>query len=248
MERATVRQCAVLLGGLGTRLGGLTATTPTPILPCGGRPFLAWVMREFIRFGVEEFLLLTGPLSARVRQSIADIATSLPRPVAIEVSEEGVRAGTGGALFHARGRLDERFLLCNGDTLFDCNLADLLAAAAADPSEVIGRLMLHHLPDACRYGVVELAGDAVVAFRERQASGPAGGIINAGIYLFDRRLLDQVAPACSLERDVLPALAERGALRGTVAPGVFIDIGVPADLARARCELPNRLRRPAEYR
>src|SRR6185437_14941147 len=63
MRSAVVRQCAVLVGGLGTRLGALTATTPKPILPCGDRPFLAWLMREMLRFGVEEFLLLTGHLS-----------------------------------------------------------------------------------------------------------------------------------------------------------------------------------------
>ena len=71
---ATVRQCAVLVGGLGTRLGALTADTPKPLLPCGDRPFLAWLLREFIRFGVEEFVLLTGHLSDRLRDSLAGIA------------------------------------------------------------------------------------------------------------------------------------------------------------------------------
>ncbi len=42
---ATVTQCAVLVGGLGTRLGALTASTPKPILPCGGRPFLFLLLR-----------------------------------------------------------------------------------------------------------------------------------------------------------------------------------------------------------
>jgi D-glycero-D-manno-heptose 1,7-bisphosphate phosphatase len=168
--------------------------------------------------------------------------------VAIEISVEPAPAGTGGALCAARDRLDERFLLCNGNSLFDCNIAGLLAAAAADPDEVVGRIMLKHLPDASRSGVVETAGEVVRAFRERpDAAGPVPGTINAGIYVFDRRVLDLVAPVCSLERDVLPALAARGALRGTVASGAFIDIGVPADLARARLELPRRLHRPALF-
>ena len=45
---ATVSQCAVLVGGLGTRLGTLTAATPKPLLPCGDRPFLAWLLRDFV--------------------------------------------------------------------------------------------------------------------------------------------------------------------------------------------------------
>jgi len=243
---ATVRQCAILAGGLGTRLGALAAETPKPVLPIGDRPFLAWLMQEVSRFGIEEILLLTGHLSDRVEASVRAIAAELPRPLRIEFAQEPTRAGTGGALFHARDRLDERFLLCNGDSLFDCNLAELLAAAAADPAEVIGRMVLRRLADASRYGVVELDGDRVTAFRERPPPG-AAGVINAGIYLFDRRILGAVTAVCSLERDVMPRLARRGVLRGTVADGYFIDIGIPADFSRAQAELPKVLSRPALF-
>ena len=72
-RNATVTQCAVLVGGLGTRLGALTATTPKPILPCGDRPFLGWLLRECVRYGVTDFLLLTGHLSAEVERAAAEI-------------------------------------------------------------------------------------------------------------------------------------------------------------------------------
>jgi D-glycero-D-manno-heptose 1,7-bisphosphate phosphatase len=242
----TVRQCAILAGGLGTRLGVLAAETPKSVLPVGDRPFLAWLMQEVSRFGVEEILLLTGHLSDRIEASVRAIAADLPRPLRIEFAQEPTRAGTGGALFHARDRLDERFLMCNGDSLFDCNFADLLAAAANDPPEVIGRMVLRRLADASRYGVVELDGDRVTAFRERPPPG-AAGMINAGIYLFDRRILSTITAVCSLERDVMPRLARQGALRGTVADGYFIDIGIPEDFSRAQVELPNVLRRPALF-
>lgn len=243
---ATVRQCAVLVGGLGTRLGALVADTPKPLLEVGDRPFLAWLLGELVRFGVEEIVLLTGHLSQRVEQALEGLAAWLPRPARIVISREPVRAGTGGALYHARHLLDERFLLCNGDSLLDFNLAALLAAASADPTEVVGRIVVRRLEDASRYGAVETAGDRITAFRERPAvEGPAPGLINGGIYLFDRRVLEDVTEVCSLERDVLPVLAARGALRATPAAGYFIDIGIPADLARAQHELPARLARPA---
>ena len=157
--KTTVTQCAVLVGGLGTRLGALTATTPKPILPCGGRPFLFWLLREFMRFGVTDFLLLTGHLSVEIERAAADIQASLPRPANITLSEEPVRAGTGGAVFHARNELQDRFLLCNGNSLFDCNFSRLLADAATDGPEVTGRIVLRHLDDASRYGVVETERD-----------------------------------------------------------------------------------------
>jgi D-glycero-D-manno-heptose 1,7-bisphosphate phosphatase len=241
---ATIRQCAVLVGGLGTRLGPLAATVPKPLLPVGDRPFLAWLLQECFRFGVRDVVLLAGHLSERIDAAVTDLAAKLPGPMTVAVSAEPSPAGTGGALLHARDRLEERFLLLNGDSLFDANLSDLLAAAADDPADVVARLALRALPDASRYGVAELDGERVVAFRERPPAG-APGIINAGVYAMQRNVLDDIGENSSLERDVLPRLAARGALRGSALAGWFIDIGVPEDLARARVELPRRLRRPA---
>jgi D-glycero-D-manno-heptose 1,7-bisphosphate phosphatase len=254
INNATVEQCAVLVGGLGTRLGSLTANTPKPLLPCGDRPFLAWLLRELVRFGVTEFVLLTGHLSDQVVAAAVAIEAALPRPARITISQEPFRAGTGGAVFHARDRLHERFLLCNGDSLLDCNMANLLSAAAADDTSVAGRMLLRALPDASRFGVVDLEGNRVTGFRERPtaASGGTGqagvpGVINAGIYVFHRRLLDALSPNCSLEADIMPRLAAAGALRGTVADGYFRDIGVPEDFARAQTEIPALLHRRALF-
>ena len=247
MNAVTIRQCAVLVGGLGTRLGALTADTPKPILPCGDRPFLAWLLRECARFGVEDFLLLTGHLSDRVAEAVETIRPTLPGRPNITLSREPIRAGTGGALAHARDLLDDRFLLLNGDTLFDFNLSNLLSDAADDGPDAVGRMVLRHLDDVSRFGVVACDGDRVTAFRERPAAGTSGGTINAGVYLFRRDLLEHLRPVCSLERDALPRLAEHGMLRATKGVGYFRDIGVPQDFAAAQTEVPHLLHRRALF-
>ena len=249
MPTATLRQAAILVGGLGTRLGALTSDTPKPLLPVGGRPFLAWLLRELSRFGVEEAVLLTGHLAGRVRAAADDLDAWLPKPMRIVLSEEPSQAGTGGALWHARGLLDERFLLCNGDSLLDANLAHLLAAWSQDGAQgrdCAGRMLLRPVADASRYGVVETAGDLVASFRERPDRA-GRGLINAGIYALDRAVLDALGERCSLERDALPRLAAEGRLRCTVSDGYFIDIGIPESLAQADRELAERLRRPALF-
>ena len=243
----SVKQAAILVGGLGTRLGALTATTPKPLLPCGDRPFLAWVLRELCRFGIEETLLLTGYLAEEVERLLPELQAGLPKRMRLLCCPEQGRAGTGGALHQARAHLADRFLLCNGDSWLDFNLARLLADAAHDPADTIARMVLRHLPDATRAGVAELEGDRVTAFRERPLTPGQPGLANAGIYLLRRSILDHVTDPCSLERDTLPALAAAGALRATVGDGYFIDIGIPADLQRAQTELPARLHRRALF-
>jgi D-glycero-D-manno-heptose 1,7-bisphosphate phosphatase len=245
----TLRQCAILAGGLATRLGDIALETPKPVLTIGARPFVVWLMHELMRFGVEEFVSLTGHLPDAVERAVRDGAAGLPRPVALTFSQEPNRAGTGGALFHAAALLADRFLLCNADSLLDGNLAGLLADFSADDASVLARIAVRPVDDATRYGTVTLDGDCVTVFRDRPAADQAGaaGLINAGIYALDRRVVERLRPECSLERDLFPALAEAGALRATTVNGWFIDIGVPDDLAHARRELPSILHRAALF-
>lgn len=248
MTRPTrLRQCAILAGGLGNRLGALTATTPKPVLPVGGRPFLAWLIRELSRYGIEEVLLLSGHSSDRVQDEVRTFNALLPRPVAIEFSGEAASAGTGGALLQAAAHLDARFLLCNGESLLAGNLAPVLAAAARDPDEVLARLVVRHSADASLCGVVECDGEIVTHYHEPRPPGTSDGLTNAGIYVVDRRILAELQPICSLERDVLPRLAAKGRLRASRSEGGFIDIGSPADDARTQTLLRDALHRPALF-
>jgi D-glycero-D-manno-heptose 1,7-bisphosphate phosphatase len=234
-----IRQCAILVGGLGTRLGALTAATPKPLLPIGDRPFLAWLMRELCRFGISEFVLLAGHKSAAFDTDA--LRRHLPVPVRIALSIEPSPLGSAGALAHARPHLADRFLLANGDTLFDCNLASLLADAAGDGPSVAARLLLRRPPEGDRFGRVGLDGDRVTGFSAAGGTGP----IHAGIAVCNRLLLDRLPASGSLESDVFPTLVD--ALRGTIATGYFRDIGIPADYAAAQAEIPALLHRPALF-
>ena len=242
VPRATLRQAVVLVGGRGSRLGALTATTPKPLLEVAGRPFLGWLLRELCRYGVEEVLLLAGHLAHQVEAALPDLVATLPRHLGVSVLTEADPAGTGGALVRARQRLDPRVLVCNGDTILDANLARLLADAATDGEDVAGRLLLLPRPERGRYGAVETEGDRVLGFRAG-AGGPV--TVNTGVMVLSRAALDGMPPVGSLEADVLAPLAAAGRVRATVADGWFCDIGVPEDLALARDTLAARLLRPA---
>jgi D,D-heptose 1,7-bisphosphate phosphatase len=239
------RQCAILVGGLGTRMGHLTAQTPKPLLGCGDRPFLAWVLRELARFGIEEVILLAGHKSEQIDRFCLEAPAYLPKPMSIKVSIEPKRAGTGGAVWYARELLDDAFVLINGDSWIDINLARFLAMSAAVP-DALGCILLRDMEDCSRYGTVDLRGNRVVGFHEK-ASIDAPGVISSGIYIFDRDVFSFLTPECSLEIDVLPGLAEKGLLYGKVFDGYFIDIGIPVDYARACKELPSRLMRGAVF-
>ena len=120
-------QAVILVGGLGTRLGDRTRLVPKPMLEIGGRPFLDTLIDELLRYDIfDEILLLAGHRAEIVETHYASAARGRTRLV---VSSETAPLGTGGALVHARELLHDRFLLLNGDSLFDINLLDLVINA-----------------------------------------------------------------------------------------------------------------------
>jgi len=240
-----IRQAAILCGGLGSRLGALTADTPKPLLPVDGNPFLDVLLFELARHGVTRVLLLAG----HAAQRIADYAWSTPLKarfgLEIEVSIEPQRAGTGGAVWHARDRLDNRFFLLNGDSWFDINLLELAGRVIDEPSAT-GAIAVRPLPDASRYGVVEIDGGRLIGFRDRP-DRPGNGLVSGGVYVFRNTLIDWLDRCCSLEKDAFPSLARAEKLLAAPFEDYFIDIGVPDAFARAQYEVPRQRRRPAVF-
>jgi NDP-sugar pyrophosphorylase family protein len=104
-------------------------------------------------------------------------------------------AGTGGAVWYAREQLDDLFVLINGDSWIDMNLARFLAMSATAP-DALGCILLRGMKDCSRYGTVDLRGNRVVGFHEK-ASINAPGVISSGIYVFDRDVFSFLIPEIS---------------------------------------------------
>ncbi|MBN9119078.1 MAG: nucleotidyltransferase family protein [Planctomycetes bacterium] len=217
----------VLCGGLGTRLRPAVADRPKALAAVGDRPFLA-VQLELLRArGARRFVLCVGHMAEQIE---AEFGAGASLGVRIDYSRDGEKLlGTGGALKRAAGHFAPAAVVVNGDTYLDVDLARLARVhASARVRGAVATLTLAHVPDASRFGAVELRGNRVVGFGEK--SVPGTGWVNAGAYVIERELLDRV-PAeevVSLERDVFPAALRDGLRLAAVAhEEPFTDIGTP---------------------
>ncbi len=214
---------AILAGGLGTRIRGVLGDTPKCLGPVAGRPFLDWMLDRLAAEGARRVLLLLGHRAEAVSQHVRG------RP-GVECVVEPAPLGTAGAIRHALPRLAHApVLVMNGDSVVGADLA-AFAAAHHRPAS----LLAVRVPDAGRYGALEVAPDgSVMAFREKDP-GAGPGLINAGVYLLGHDILDLIAETDgpSLERDILARLPP-DALGAVVAPGPFVDIGTPESYAAA---------------
>ena len=97
----------MLAGGQGTRLRPLTYTTPKPVMPLAGRPFLTFMLDWLRGHGVDDVVMSCGFLAAGVRNVLGDgsaygvrlrreVRIDAPRVARITVQQgRGCHAGWG---------------------------------------------------------------------------------------------------------------------------------------------------------
>jgi mannose-1-phosphate guanylyltransferase len=219
-------QAVILSGGQGTRLRPLTSTMPKPAVPMVNRPML-WYMIDWLHsHGVTEIVMSVGYKADGLRQAL-DAAGHAG--VTIEYVEEPEPLGTAGAVKFAEDKLDQRFLVLNGDTLADYDLSAEIAQHEATGARAT--LALVPVEDPTAYGVV-LTDEQhrVEAFIEKPSleEAPSDPRINAGAYVLERDVLEMI-PAGekrSFELDVFPQLVGNG-IYGYDADGYWLDLGTP---------------------
>ena len=216
----------MLAGGQGTRLRPLTYTTPKPVMPLAGRPFLTFMLDWLRGHGVDEAILSCGFMSDGVRSVLGDVYGGMRLRYVIEDEPLGTAGPVRLAL--DEGVLDERLLVLNGDVLTDMDLTtelDFHVQAGARCT-----LALIEVEDTASYGVVPTFPDGrVEAFLEKTEGDVATNRINAGAYVLEREVVETLVPAgraVSFEREVFPQLVDNG-LYGWAADGYWIDIGTP---------------------
>jgi NDP-sugar pyrophosphorylase family protein len=219
----------ILAGGQGVRLRSVVSDRPKVLAPVAGQPFVAHLLNRLSAQGCRRAVLCTGYLGDQVESAFG----TQYRNLSLSYSREPMPLGTGGALHHARPLLDtDPVLVLNGDSFCGFELFPFLARHRQRQSAA--SLWLTYVPDAGRYGLVQLADNgAVLRFSEKQASRHAGWI-NAGVYLLSRQVVESISPgrAVSLERECFPSWIGRG-LHGFAAAAPFLDIGTPESYADA---------------
>jgi mannose-1-phosphate guanylyltransferase len=229
-------QALILVGGEGTRLRPLTSRVPKPVVSLAGRPFMSYMLDWLRGHGVDRAILSCGFLPDGVRAVLGD---GSQYGVELTYVEEPHPLGTGGALKYAEDLLDDRFFMLNGDVLSDMDLSAQLAQHERTGAQAT--LALIGVDDPSAYGLVRRREDlSVRQFVEKPNLDEIDThLINAGAYILQRSVLDDMAPAgsrLSIEREVFPRLVDNG-LYGYEASGYWMDIGTPQRYLQATWDI-----------
>jgi mannose-1-phosphate guanylyltransferase len=224
-------RAVLLAAGLGTRLRPLTDTMPKCLVRIGDRALLDIWLDALGDAGVDEVLVNTHHLADQVTEHVASREGGPP----VRLLHEETLRGSAGTLRAAREILADEpsFLAVNADNLTDYDLVDLVAAHANGGAAAT--LTAFHAPRPTECGILEVDdGGRLVGFEEKPPH-PQGDLANAGLYAFDREVLDLIdePEPCDIGTHLLPRLVGRAQVVG-IGDAYLRDIGTPAALAEAR--------------
>lgn len=220
----------VLCGGLGTRLRPVLSDRPKSMALMAGVPFLQLLLEQVHSQGVDQVILGTGYMAEQIEDFFGN---GEDLDLRIRYSREPEPLGTGGALKLAEPLLSDPMVVLNGDSYVEWNLASALQIFRKEATSLV--MVLQTVADVSRYGSVTVASDGRVTDFVEKGTRSGAGLINAGVYLLRKEIVGALpaGKAISLERDVFPGLLS-GKVYGLISEGIFIDIGIPADLERAQ--------------
>ena len=226
----------VLAAGRGVRLGALTRSTPKVLLPVRDRPLLDYHLEALSSVGVRRVALVVHYLAEQVEHHVGRgwafgmEATSLRQPEPL---------GTGDAVRSAADWVrSDPFLVCYADVYVPGETA-LLARLLEDD---IPKIVAARVPDGGSFGRLrtrEEAGELYLVDIQEKDGKPGPALVNAGLYLLPRSVLDLVAELPRSSRgeyeltDALSALVRRGGTIRVVPIEEWVDAGTEASLARA---------------
>ncbi len=221
---------ALLAGGLGTRVGGISRLVPKALFEVAGTPFIAHQLALLHRNGLRRVVICTGHLGDQVEAYVRDGARF---GLQVQYSRDGEQLlGTGGALKKAEPLLGALFWVMYGDTYLEVTFGEIFEAF--QNSSALGLMTIFRNENRFDRSNVVFRDGRILEYDKR--------IYRLGMTHIDYglALLRQVALA-SVKQDMPFDLAElyqdlvsRGAMDAFEVHERFYEIGSPEGLAEAQ--------------
>jgi mannose-1-phosphate guanylyltransferase len=248
----------VLTAGLATRLAPLSSVRAKAALPVAGEVLVRRLLRHLRQAGIARVVL---NLHHRPETITAHVGDGTDLGLEVRYSWEDPVLGSAGGVRRALPLLDaDRFLVANGDTLTDVDIAAIVRQHA-DAGVLVTMAVVPG--DTARYGGVMVdGGGSISGFMPATApaapAAPAAAVPPAapvpfhfiGVQAVEARAFAEVPDGQPAEtiRWLYPRLIAEypGCLRAYVSEAEFLDIGTPADYLATATRVAAREGRPPD--
>lgn len=169
-------KAVVLAAGLGKRLAAVTVDKPKVLVKVGDKTLIEHNLAKLRNLGFSQVAFVIGYKGEMVRETVGD---------SVVYYEQKERLGTAHAFLQARNFVDESFFLgLNGDMFFTDPLTNFVKLKPP-------AIAVYRVEDSSRYGRFEIKNGKVVSVKEK-AGQAVPGFINAGVYLFPKKIFSYI--------------------------------------------------------
>jgi NDP-sugar pyrophosphorylase family protein len=199
------------------------------MIPVLGNPLLSFQLRLLSSYGFKKITICCGYRHEVLSEHFGDGAKF---GVKIEYLVEEEPLGRGGALRRAMENMapTEPVLAMNGDSLTNINLGELCNFHNKNNPQAT----LVAVPLRSPYGIIDVKDESIVAGFKEKPELPFW--INAGIYVFDPRIIEKMPVKGDHEELTFPQLAEQNQLRVFKTRAFWKTIDTVKDLTEVRSE------------
>ncbi len=217
----------ILAGGLGSRLKPFTEVIPKPLLPIGEKAVLEIQIERFKLFGFDEIYLATNYKSEYIENFFGDGSRY---GVKLIISRESKPLGTAGPLTLLKDRLNEPFIVMNGDILTLINFSDFYEFSVKNNTALTISIKKIITPYA--FGNIKFNGDFVTDIEEKP------DIITyalAGIYVMKPEIFNYIPDDQYYGMDTLmkSMIENKTAIAKYELNSYWLDIGQLTDYEKA---------------
>jgi dTDP-glucose pyrophosphorylase len=189
----------ILAGGLGKRMGPLTAYNPKPMLLLGGKPLLESIIYSFKEFGMYNFFISINYLGKKIENYFRD---GKQLNVKIKYIKENTPLGTAGSLSLLKNKLENKNLIViNGDIFTKLNYYNLVKFHEDNHNDVT--ICSRYFTNTIPYGVINSNYKSSINKEIINEKPTYKFQISAGIYVLNPSLLKNIKKNQFLDMNVL---------------------------------------------
>lgn len=230
-----IKKAVIAAAGKGTRMLHLTEEVPKPLIKINERPFLYYVLKNFQKAGLKEFIIVTG----HKKEKIKEFAENHKKEFNITLIDQSEKCGpekygTSVSVECTRDAVgNEQFIYVYGDHLHDPE--DIKKFQKGDNYTYMGVLEVKN-PE--KYGVAVTDSDNFLKKIVEKPKEYIGNLINIGIFKFTPEIFDEIEKVTASERgeyeltDAIQALAEHHKVKVIEVTGGWHKFSNPEDVKK----------------
>jgi len=220
-------KAVLLAAGKGARMWPFTAYKPKGMIPVANKPILGHVIAALVENNVRDIVMVVGYQPERIMSYFED---GRKFGAKVEYVSQGKQLGTAHALWEARSKLEDRFIVLNGSNIVDARAVSDLVRQEETPA-----VLITESETPTKYGeVTEKEG-----YLERIVEKPSESIshlINTGMYLLDKSFFEEGESLIKQGMYDIPGIIQHLAAKKRVkvvrTAGKWADALYPWDLTR----------------